>query len=64
MQQTKNIAVGVFLDLQKAFGSLEHGILFERQNNLRIQGLLAQWITSYKKTDVQRFTSKTGNLKI
>lgn len=44
--EQKYKVVGVALDLLKAFDSLDHGILFERLNELGIYcGLALKWIT-------------------
>lgn len=47
-------AVGVFLDLQKAFNCLRHDILFDRLYNLGIRGVPLDWLKSFLISRTQR----------
>ena len=42
-----NIGCGVFVDLQKAFGSVDHQIQLAKLNYYGIRGVLNDWFKSY-----------------
>ncbi len=50
----KNKAVGVFLDLQKAFDCLDHSILFDKLYSLGLRGVSLDWIKSFLQSRHQR----------
>ena len=42
-----NIGCGAFVDLQKAFDTVDHQILFAKLNHSGIRGVLNDWFKSY-----------------
>ena len=42
-----NIGCGVFVDLQKAFGTVDHQILLVKSNHYGICGVSNDWLKSY-----------------
>jgi len=56
---TKNInenkfVLGVFIDVMKAFDSVDHEILFNKLENAGIRGIVLSWFKSYFKNRMQR----------
>ena len=43
----RNIGCGVFVDLQKAFDTVDHQILLAKLNHCRIHGVSNDWFQSY-----------------
>ena len=56
---SKKIAGGVFVDLQKAFDTVNHEILLEKLNHYGIRGIVNQWFQSYL-SDRTQFVSLLG----
>ena len=42
-----NTSVGIYLDLQKAFDTVNQQILFAKMNNYGVRGTVHDWFTSY-----------------
>ena len=57
--KNNNFAIGVFIDLQKAFDTVNHSILLEKLNHYGISGISNTWFRSYL-TDRQQFVSING----
>ena len=46
MDNTKSV-ISVFLDLKKAFDTIDHTIQFPKLNHYGIRGIVSQWVSSY-----------------
>ena len=46
LYNTKTV-IGVFIDLKKAFDTIDHTILLQKLNHYRIYGIVNQWVSSY-----------------
>ena len=55
----KQVACGIFVDLQKAFDTVNHNILLQKLNHYGIRGLANDWFSSYLSNRTQ-FVSILG----
>ena len=63
-----NFACGVFIDLQKAFGTISHDIVLSKLNHYGIRGVTFNWFKSYlsertQYTTVNNARSEVQNIK-
>ena len=52
----KNFSCGVFVDLEKAFVTVNHKILVDKLNHYGIKGIQNKWFTSYLENRSQSVT--------
>jgi hypothetical protein len=57
--ENKNAALGIYLDLAKAFDTISHKILFLKLKQIGIKDPLLSWINSYLTT--RKYATKIGN---
>ena len=65
-KEQKKSTVGVFIDLSKAFDTLNHSMLLQKMERYVIRGCAFKWFTSYlneRKMRVRCTSSNTGQLE-
>ena len=59
----KKISIGVFIDLKKAFDTVNHTLLIDKLEYYGIRGISQEWLKSYlKKTENNLFRSMSVHL--
>ena len=60
-QEEKKYTLGVFIDLSKAFDTLNHNLLFSKLSKYGIRGHCLKWFQSYLSNRCMRMKCSTGN---
>ena len=58
--KNNKFAIGIFIDLQKAFDTVNHSILLKKLNHYGIKNITNKWFESYL-SDRQQYVSKNGH---
>ena len=59
-----NFACGIFVDLQKAFDTVDHDILIEKLNHCGIREVANNWLSSYLQNGSQYLSISGFNSKL
>ena len=51
------LAIGIFIDLSKAFGTVKHQILLDKLCHYSIRGIPFNWLSSYLRNREQMFNT-------
>ena len=56
----KKSTIGVFINLKKAFDTINHGILIKKLEHYGIRGTSNSWIKSYLRADRYQYVCYSG----
>lgn len=62
--ENNNLALGIFLDLSKAYDCIDHGCLLAKMKKYGVRGIALDWFKSYLMNRRQRVVIRRNNEKI
>ena len=65
LKRTSKLSIGVFIDLKKAFDTINHELLLKKVERCGIRGVVHRWLSSYleKRTQFVSFDTVNSNIK-